>query len=255
MRSDQLATLLTGGAGFAGLAASIARDPDGIGRRSREDYDLNVTTPADYAFAIWGPIYAGLAGLTAHQALPGETDNPRYTAARPWLAATPAANAAWILLTLNKKDAVAGPLLVGMWGGALGLHRALAIGREPAGSTAERVVRLGPSLYAGWLSLALLPTIVNAGLAGGVTATPRTRPIWGAAATAGAAAAGLALTRRLNDPVVGGVFVWGLTGLAVRHVVEGRDPKRRAQGSRSPLVAAVAGGLALAGAALLLRRR
>ena len=35
-------------------------------------------TPAGYAFAIWSLIYLGLIGFSIYQALPSQTDNPRF---------------------------------------------------------------------------------------------------------------------------------------------------------------------------------
>ncbi|MFT3923859.1 MAG: hypothetical protein QM778_15105 [Myxococcales bacterium] len=52
--------------------------------------------PADYTFAIWLPIYAGLLAYAVFQALPSQRDNPRLAAIRSPFMLSCGANMAWI---------------------------------------------------------------------------------------------------------------------------------------------------------------
>ncbi len=55
-------------------------------------------TPAGYAFAIWSLIYLGLIAFSIYQALPSQTENPRFKNVRTVYVANCAANCLWIYL-------------------------------------------------------------------------------------------------------------------------------------------------------------
>lgn len=57
-----------------------------------------IITPAGYAFSIWSLIYLGLIAFSIYQALPSQTDNPRFLRIRTLYIANCAANCGWIYL-------------------------------------------------------------------------------------------------------------------------------------------------------------
>ena len=61
--------------------------------------DATLIAPAGPAFAIWTPIYLGLAGFTVYQWLPTQTAEPRHRAIGWLAAASMVLNAAWLLVT------------------------------------------------------------------------------------------------------------------------------------------------------------
>ena len=61
--------------------------------------DATLIAPAGPAFAIWTPIYLGLAGFTVFQWLPTQTAEPRHRAVGWLAAASMVLNAAWLLVT------------------------------------------------------------------------------------------------------------------------------------------------------------
>ncbi len=196
------------------------------GRFFRDVYII----PADYAFAIWGPIYLGFLAFAVFQALPAQRDNPRLAATRLWLAGTALLNAAWGAVFNNLLFGLSALVIVVMLVVALVMHRTMQIGQVKVYGV-ERFVRLPFSLYAGWLTVA---TILNVG---GVLAVNGwdgfgiSYPMWGVVMLLVGAALGLATRFRWRDPVYGGVFVWAYVGIVIARI-------------DTPLVAVTAGVLA-----------
>ena len=203
------------------------------GRFFRDVYII----PADYAFAIWAPIYLGFLLFAVVQALPAQRDNPRFAATRLWLAGTALLNAAWIAVFGNLLFGLSAFIIVLMLVVALVMHRTMGIGRVKVYGV-ERFVRFPFSLYAGWLTVA---TIVNVG---GVLAVNGwdgfgiPYPVWGVLMLLVAAAIVLTTRFRWRDPVYGAVLVWACVGIVVARL-------------DVPLVAGTAGVLALVVAATL----
>ncbi|WP_420595837.1 hypothetical protein [Deinococcus sp.] len=187
--------------------------------------------PADYAFAIWAPIYLGFLAFAVYQALPAQRGNSRFTRTRPWLMASSLLNLAWIVSFNNLLFPLSLVLIVGMLVTALVMHRTLEIGQTPV-TGPERWLRVPFSLYAGWLTVA---TVVNASgvlAVGNWSAFGIAYPAWGVVMLVVAALIGLFTRFRWNDPVYGGVFVWALIAIVVAR-------------SETPSVALTAGLLAL----------
>jgi hypothetical protein len=187
--------------------------------------------PADYAFAIWAPIYLGFLAFAIFQALPGQRLNPRLMRVRLWLVASALLNAAWIAAFNNLLFGLSLVIIAGMLVTALVMHRLLEIGTTKVYG-AERLLRLPFSLYAGWLTAA---TILNAA---GVLADSGwagfgiSYPVWGVIMLVVATAIGLLTRFRWNDPVYGAVFVWAFVGIVIAR-------------TEIPLIAVTAGVLAI----------
>ena len=193
--------------------------------------------PADYAFAIWAPIYLGFLFFAVVQALPAQRDNPRFAATRLWLAGTALLNAAWGEVTNNLLFGLSALVLVAMLVVALVMHRTMQIGRTKVYGL-ERLLRLPFSLYAGWCTVA---TILNVGVVLAVNGWDGfgiSYPVWGALMLVVAAVIMVITRFRWRDPVVGGVLLWACVGIVLAR-------------ADVPIVAGTAGVVALVAAATL----
>ncbi|GAA4396180.1 hypothetical protein GCM10023187_03970 [Nibrella viscosa] len=206
--------------------------------------DKNLLTPADWAFyTIWPTIYAGSIGLAVHQALPSNRNHERYVKARPWLALCYRLNAAFgYLFSRQDQKSVIGSQVVTILTlpAALKLHQALEIGKTPV-APPEKYLRIPVSLYAGWLSVASMVAGAGTLIASGTWKRPKQDEELAAGVVAATAGLGYVAARRLNDPVYLVPFVVGFSGIAVK------------QYGKNNLLAGVAGALALAKLAVLVK--
>jgi hypothetical protein len=213
-------------------------DDDTVLPEYQRVYANNLIIPSGPTFAlIWPVIYSGTAALAVHQALPGQVQNPRYQRAMPWFVASYAMNAlfGYYFNRPDRQNIILSNVVTDLdLPAAIGLHQALEIG-ETAVSGPERYLRWPISLYAGWLTVATVVGTPNIFLASDTWTydADRDEPI--AAGLLGATAGiGYAVSRRLNDPVYLIPFVVGFAGIVAR------------QRQKHPLVAGVAGAMALA---------
>lgn len=115
-------------------------------------------TPAGYAFAIWGLIFLGLLGFAVFQALPSQTDNPRFRAAGPWVILNAVCNAIWSPIFNNERIGLALVVILVMFVSLLLVMDRLRIGREQVRRRETWLARVPFSIYFGWLTVA---TILN----------------------------------------------------------------------------------------------
>ena len=116
-------------------------------------------TPAGYAFAIWGLIYLSLIAFSIYQALPSQTDNPRFKNIRTLYIANCAANCFWIYLW--HYDSILAALAVMFV--LLGTLVLINVNLRKSESMAEIwLARIPFSLYFGWVTVA---TILNVSIA------------------------------------------------------------------------------------------
>lgn len=206
-------------------------------------FDKNMIVPAGWSFGVvWSTVYAGLAALMVHQALPSQERNPRYQQALPWWGAS------WVLNAIfghffsqnDPRSIVISDLTTKLnLPAALGLHQSLGIGQTDV-STPEKYLRIPVSLYAGWLTAATVVGTPNTLLTLGAWEPDeeRDQPI-AAGILSATAGAGYLIARRLNDPWYMLPFVAGFGGIATR------------QWDNQPIVGRTAAILAVAYVALL----
>jgi hypothetical protein len=171
--------------------------------------------PAEWTFAIWGPIYLAFLGYAVYQLLPAQRGRTVHRSTGWWLAVSTLLNAGWVLAFSARRVLLAELLLI-----ALLCVLALVYGRLSrvrAATTAERVLlRLPVALYTGWVSLAVVPGTAATGVRLGL-------PGDGALATIAAVlillvAAGIvASVVTVGTAVVGyaAAAVWALVGVAL----------------------------------------
>jgi translocator protein len=171
--------------------------------------------PAPYAFIIWAPIYTGFLIFAVWQVRPAQAENPRVAAIRPWLIITALLNAAWIGVVALRHPLWTVPIVFAMLAVAIVMHRVGRIGDAPA-EAAEAWLRIPFSLYAGWLIIATF-TNVSTELArigwDGFGWSPVT---WGILMIVASSIVGLLTRFRLDDPVLGAVFVWAYLAIVVQ---------------------------------------
>lgn len=209
----------------------------------QEVFDKNLIVPAGWSFGVvWSIVYTGLGALVVHQALPGQSANPRYQKALPWWLASWTLNAVFgrYFSQDDARSVVISDLTTKLnLPAALALHRSLEIGRTDVPAP-EKYLRIPVSLYAGWLTAATVVGTPNTLLTLGLWKNDdeRDRPL-AASILAVTGLAGYGIARHLNDPWYMLPFVAGFGGIASR------------QWTKQPLVGQTAAALALAYAGLL----
>lgn len=200
----QLPTAALGATGRAGTATV---------QELSDSFDIAVV-PAGYAFAVWGPIYAGSLALAGYQALPAHRTNPVLRRVRLPFAAACAGNAAWVLLFTSRRYVPAlGAILTTLAGSSLAYARAGS--GPPLTPTQAWLVRAPAGALSGWISVAtpsgVAITLLSRGHGRlGLGATGWALPVLGAV-TGVAAAVTRRLPQSLSYPAA---VVWGLAGVA-----------------------------------------
>jgi hypothetical protein len=176
--------------------------------------DATLVAPAGPAFAIWTPIYLGLAGFTVFQWLPTQTAEPRHRAIGWLAAASMVLNAAWLLVT--QQDWIWVSVLVMA---ALVLTLGVLVRRleeHPSYGHGETVLVDGTfGLYLGWVAVAACANVTAALVASGVDPGGLVAELAAVAVLAVAAGVGVLLARRLGGRwAVAVAMAWGLLWIA-----------------------------------------
>ena len=177
--------------------------------------DATLIAPAGPAFAIWTPIYLGLAGFTVYQWLPTQTAEPRHRAIGWLAAASMVLNAAWLLVTQQDWIWVSVVVMA-----ALVVTLGLLVRRlqeHPSYGHGETVLVDGTfGLYLGWVAVAACANVTAALVASGVDPGGyRRRARRRRRDRRGSRASGVLLARRLGGRwAVAVAMAWGLLWIA-----------------------------------------
>ena len=171
--------------------------------------------PAPYAFIIWAPIYTGFLIYAVWQARPAQANNPRVAAIRPWLMATAVLNAAWIGAVALRRPGWTVPIIFLMLATAIVMNRAGQIGAAVV-DPAEAWLRLPFSLYVGWLIIATFANVSTELARAGWDGFGWSPDTWGILMVVASSVVGLLARFWLDDPVLGGVFVWVYLAIVVQ---------------------------------------
>ncbi|MGY1671832.1 hypothetical protein [Geodermatophilus sp. SYSU D00710] len=181
-----------------------------------EESDSRVL-PADWAFGIWFPVYAGSLAYAAETARPSRRRDPLLRRTGWPAAAAYALAGTWVRLRPRQQVPV---VAATMAAAALAHTRA---GAGPARPADRWTVRLPLGLFAGWLTLASVAAPTEVLLAEGVRPGPRAADAWGVAMTGAAAAIASAVARGIpSSRGYPAAVVWGLVAAAVRNAMAGR---------------------------------
>lgn len=197
----------------------------------------SIVTPPDWAFGVWGPIFAGSAATAVVQALPGRRTDPAARDAGWWLAAAAAGNAIWEFVAQSGRYRATPPILWGIVTAAGVAHARL----QRTGPTASARLATGSNgMLLGWTSLAAAINTADV-LLDVLDMEPDTRRgrILSLGLVGGAAAgvtAVVAASRR-GALAVASTTSWGLSTLAAN------TPRTPVRVTGWGAVSAVAGGL------------
>ena len=171
--------------------------------------------PASYALVIWAPIYTGFLIFAVWQARSARADNPRVAAIRPWLMLSSVLNGAWFAVLALRHPGWTVPIVLAMLVVALVMHRAGRIGGA-ACDAGEAWLRLPFSLYAGWLIVAAFTTVTIELARIAWDGFGWSSVTWGILTIVVSSVVGLIARFRLDDPVLGAVFVWFYLAIVVQ---------------------------------------
>ena len=217
--------------------------------------DATLLAPAGPAFAIWTPIYLGLAAYTVWQWRPAQASAARQRRGGLLVAASMVLNAAWLLVTqaglLWVSVLVIAALLAVLVAAVVVLHTTPP---TRADSWVEPVLTDGVlGAYLGWVTVATCANVTATLVAAGVRPGPRIAALAAVLVLLAAAGAGSALARQLGGRLaVGAGLVWGLFWIAIGRTAE--EPRSVATAVTAVLAALVVGTSTLSARHERLRR-
>jgi len=209
-----------------------------IGQRANAEGQLPVT-PAGYAFAIWGPIFAWCIAYAIWQAMPRHGADPLARRAGWWFAAAMAGNATWALVFQSGGAAWATALILALIAAAaiVALARAGAFA-APLRQDQRWLLAAPLGLLAGWVSVAAFVNLAVALAVSGVAAIRDPAGIAAPALVAAATATALGVIARFRPFTTYAIaVVWGLLAVLARN---GTDATGLTAGLGALLVAALA---------------
>ncbi|MEO8396557.1 MAG: TspO/MBR family protein [Chloroflexota bacterium] len=197
---------------FNGLSQALP-----IGGRTSADISNAYSTyftPANYAFAIWGVIYALLLAYGIYQALPAQRENPNARKIAWLFILSCLLNCLWITLFQYDQILMSLLVIVGFLLSLIGIYMRLDVGRANVSAADRWLLHLPFSVYLGWLCVA---TIANVSVLGvsqnwgdllGIAA-----PSWAAIMVGVATLLGLILIITRRDVGLVLVFVWAFAAI------------------------------------------
>ena len=219
MRSDtirQVATVLTFLLTMTVNVAANALPINGQLTAEISDRFHVYVIPAGYVFAIWGVIYVGLGAFTVWQALPRNREDATLRSLG-WLPAISGVlNAAWVLLFQYELFALTVPVMVALLLTLIAIHLRLWDRRGALHGTPFWVVRVPFSVYLGWITVATIANIAQAGSALGIAVPADAAPFVAAAVLLAGLAIAARFVYRFRDAAYGVVIVWAYAGIIVK---------------------------------------
>ncbi len=219
MRSDtrrQLATVLSFLAVMVSNIAANALPINGQLTAEISDRFSVYVVPAGYVFAIWGLIYVLLGGFTTWQALPRNREDGALRSLGYLPALSGLLNTAWIILFQYEVFALTVPVMLGLLGTLIAIHLRLWAYRGALRGTTYWTVRAPWSVYLGWITVATIANIAQAGAALGFTGFGIEPALIGAAVLRVGVAIAATFVRRVRDVAYGLVIVWAYVGVLVK---------------------------------------
>lgn len=169
-----------------------------------------VVTPANWAFTIWIPIYAGLAGFAIYQLLPAKL--AQYRSVRTLYLISCALNCLWLWLWYNFQIAGTVVVILCLWAVLL----LLAARFREASSFPDALFGKGVfGLYFGWITTVVLANISVLLVAQGFTIPANAFNAIGAVMLLVAAAAAVFARFRLRNFLFPLAVAWAAAGIGV----------------------------------------
>lgn len=176
--------------------------------------DATLVAPAGPAFAIWTPIYLGLAAYTVFQWLPTQSAEPRHRAIGWLAAASMVLNAAWLLVTQQDWIWVSVVVMAALVVTLGALVRRLE--QHASYGHGETVLVDGTfGLYLGWVAVAACANVTAALVASGVDPGGFVAQLAAVVVLAVAAGIGVLLAHRFGGRwAIAVAMAWGLLWIA-----------------------------------------
>lgn len=181
----------------------------------------NLITPANYAFAIWGPIFLGLLAFCIYafyRLIRYGKEQTFVLQSMPWFTLANVANALWVYCFTLRWYGITVLLMLILLFSLLMLIRKfnMELWDVPIGTIA--FIWWPISLYAGWVSVA---TVVNIGLfleSLGWTGAPLNPTAWTIVLLLIVTVLNAYLVQKRNLREFAGVAVWALVAIGFRHI-------------------------------------
>jgi hypothetical protein len=219
MRSDilrQVATVLSFLAVMVINVAANALPINGQGTGEISDRFSVYVIPAGYVFAIWGPIYLLLGAFTVWQALPRNREDETLRSLGYLPAVSGALNAIWVLLFQYEVWALTVPVMIALLVTLIAIHLRLWAHRDELRGTRYWTMRAPWSVYLGWITVATIANIAQAGSALGFTGFGVDPALIGAAVLIVGLVIASTFVIRFRDVAYGLVIVWAYAGVAIK---------------------------------------
>lgn len=179
----------------------------------------NLFTPAGFTFAIWGVIFLGLlllAGFLIKTAFSESDDSDFILTIGPWLAMANIANCIWLIAWLNEKLPLSVLIMSMLLFCLLTIISRLHINRIKFSNSFNVFFNIPISIYAGWISVALIANIAACITQLDFNMGP-TEEIWAIIMIIIACVVNLYMVHFRNSWSFGMVGVWALFGIAMQH--------------------------------------
>jgi hypothetical protein len=194
--------------------------PDGVDMATLSDrlFPSVQILPANYAFAIWAPIYLGLIAFGIYQVQPAQSHNPSLQRGGYLLVFACIAQCAWIYLFLARLFPLSVVAMLGILVPLIVLYQRLEIGKQHVSPAEQWFIHNPISIYLGWITVAI---VVNAALAlysinwdgWGINPT-----IWAVMAIVVSGAITTQVTIKHHDTAYLLVIIWALIAIGIRHI-------------------------------------
>lgn len=204
-----------------------------IGEISNTVFRNVLITPANYAFAIWGLIYLGLITLGVYQVLPAQRQNPALRQMGYLLVLASLAQIVWVFFFQYRIFTLSLVAMLAILLPLMAIYVRLEIGLRRASRAENWFVRIPLSIYLAWISVATIVNVATTLYSLGWSGWSISPEVWTAIALITGAVIAATISIQRVDVAFVLVIVWAFVAIAVRQ-------------ASIPVIAATAGGLAIA---------
>ncbi len=172
-------------------------------------------SPADYAFAIWGVIYALLAGFVWYQAMKKHQGIAQRCG--PWFIVNCIANALWMILWHYEWLGLSVACMAVIVFSLVMLNIRL---EKVKNTWQEKIfIQAGLGLYLGWVCVAMAANAASFLVQTGFSGFGITPEIWTIAVAVMLSLLSAAVLDRFENPFFGAAVLWGLAGVMAQHLI------------------------------------
>ncbi|MBD2464852.1 tryptophan-rich sensory protein [Oscillatoria sp. FACHB-1407] len=179
--------------------------------------DVKVT-PANYAFVIWGLIYAGLIAFGVYQLRSENYRNIKLQRTSYLIIAACIAQIIWVFLFLGRQFVLSVVAMLGILIPLAMIYLHLRTRHERISRQEQWSVYIPMSVYFGWITVATVVNVATALYSLGWTGGGISAEVWTAIMIGVSAAIAAVIAFRYQDWAYVLVIVWALVAIAVRQL-------------------------------------